>query len=336
LELEFAQQAKLSPSTTALPSLWELINGCSITITDGTKFILVPSEDIDLSEIRVPQEWVDIPSWAGDYYLGVQVQPDEGFVRVWGYCTHASLKNNLNYDAPWRTYSLDSEDLITDLSILTIAREFCPLQTTRSQIAPLEKLTITQAQNLITRLGNPQIIMPRLKIPFAMWGALIEHQGWRNSLYERRLGLTEQWNVIEWLRTGISQTAQQFGWGSFDLQTSTAGARSIEEVEQSGKILSRQLTIAGQSYLLSIIPQNEAEGIIWRFVLCNAAPGGFIPGGFKLRLLTEDLQPFPNNEDIATTAVEQLFVEVILQPGEGIVWEVEPIAQNCESEILRF
>ena len=336
LESEFSQQAKLSPSTTALPSLWELVNGCSITIKDGTKFVLVPSEDIDLSELRVAQEWVDIPSWAGDYYLGVQVQPDEGFVKVWGYCTHAQLKNNLNYDAAWRNYSLDSSDVITDLSVLTVAREFCQQETTRSEIEPLANLTPAQAENLISRLGNSQLIMPRLEVPFAMWGALIEQLGWRNSLYEKRLGLPEQWNVIEWLKNGVSQTAQQFGWGSFNLQMSTAGARSIEQVEESGKILARELTIAGQSYILSIIPQNEPEGIIWRFELRNAATGAFIPGGFKLRLLAEDLQPFPNNEDIAITAVEQLFVEVMLQPGEGIVWEIEPLPENYDREILRF
>jgi len=26
----------------------------------------------------VPQEWVDIPEWAADYYLAVQVNPDSG------------------------------------------------------------------------------------------------------------------------------------------------------------------------------------------------------------------------------------------------------------------
>jgi len=333
LESEFTQQAKLSPSTTALPSLWELVNGCSITITDGTKFVLVPTEDIDLSELRVVQEWVDIPSWVGDYYLGVQVQPDEGFVRVWGYCTHAQLKNNLNYDATWRTYSLDSTEIITDLSLLTIALEFCPQETTRNEIPPLANLTPAQAKNLISRLGNPEVITPRLEIPFSMWGALIEHGGWRKSLYERRLGLPEQWSVMEWLQKGVSQTAQQLGWGRFDLQTATSGTRSVE---QSGTILARELTIAETQYILSIVPQNEPEGIIWCFALRNAATNGFIPEGLKLRLLTEDLEPFPNNEDVAVTAVEQLVVEVILQPGEGIIWEIEPLAENCDREILRF
>ena len=35
--------------------------------------MLIPSEAIDDSELEVPQEWVDIPSWAADYYLAVQI-----------------------------------------------------------------------------------------------------------------------------------------------------------------------------------------------------------------------------------------------------------------------
>ncbi|MEM1391903.1 MAG: DUF1822 family protein [Cyanobacteria bacterium P01_H01_bin.150] len=336
LESEFAQQAKLSPSTTALPSLWELVNGCSITLSDGTKFVLVPNEDIDLSELQVPQEWVDIPSLIGDYYLGIQVQPDEGFVRVWGYSTHAQLKSNSSYDAVFRNYSLDRTDVTTDLNVLMVSKELCPQETTRSAIPPLANLTSQQAQNLIYRLKNPEILTPRLEIPFAIWGAFIEQLSYRNSLYEKRLGLPEQWHIIDWLQNGVSQVAEQFGWRSLNLETSITGARNIEELQKSGKIFSRQLTIARKQYIFSIIPKQELEGIIWRFQLRNAATGGFIPGGFKLRLLTEDLQAFPNNEDITATAAEELFVEVMLQPGEGIVWEIEPLPEDYDREVLRF
>jgi hypothetical protein len=154
-------------------------------------------------------------------------------------------------------------------------------------------------------------------------------------LYQRRLALPEQWSVVSWLQSGVSQLAQAIGWESLGLQASMAGARSVEQI-QPGVILSRQLTIAGQSYELRIVPEGEPEARIWRFELQNAAPGVPIPGGFKLRLLAEDLQPFENNEDTATTAVEQLFVEVALAPGEGIVWEIEPVPENYDREILRF
>lgn len=334
LQADFAPQAKVSPSINALESFWELVNGTAI-VSDGIRFILVPSEAMDLSELRVPQEWVDVSSLAGDYYLALQVEPDEAYVRVWGYCSYEQLKNQGSYDATDRTYSLDGTDVISDISVLSVARQLCPQESSQKAIAKLPALAQEQAQNLIARLANPEIITPRLAIPFQLWGALIEHGGWRQSLYQRRLGLPEQWSVIQWLENGVSQLAENIGWGSLNLQLSAAGARSVEET-QPQTILSRQLAIAGQTYELRIVPQSEEDSTIWRFELRNAAVGAAIPGGFKLRLLTEDLQSFPNNEDIAITAVEQLFVEVALEPGEGIVWEIEPKSENYDREILRF
>ena len=75
---------------------------------------------------------------------------------------------------------------------------------------------------------------------------------------------------------------------------------------------------------------------VWRFELSSLAPGGLIPTGVTLRLLTEDLQPFENNEDTATAPVEQLYIEVALESGEGIVWEIEPTPEDYDREILRF
>lgn len=334
LQEDFTRQAKVWPTTTALPSFWELVNGTAVVL-DATRFILVPSETIDLSELRVPQEWVDLPSWVGDYYLAVQVEADEGYVRVWGYCTHEQLKNQGSYDAGDRTYSLDATEIINDISVLAVTQEFCPQTNTRSAISPLPNLPQQQAQNLINRLGKSEVLTPRLAIPFQLWGGLIEHGGWRQSLYQQRLGLPEQWSVLQWLQNGVSQAAENIGWGRLNLQLSYVGGRGVEDT-QPDSILSRQLAIAGQTYELLVTPQGEADVLVWRFELRNATVGAAIPGGFKLRLLTEDLQPFPNNEDIATNAVEQLFVEVALEPGEGIVWEVEPLPENYDREILKF
>ncbi len=333
LQSEFTPQAEIFPSNAALPSFWELVNGTAITL-DGKRFILIPSVAMDLSELRVPQEWVDIQSLSGNYYLSVYIEPDDNYVRIWGYCTHAQLKTKGNYDASDRTYSLDTSDIIEDIATLAVADQFCSEEVTKSAMPPLPILPQAQAQNLISRLANPDIVTPRLQIPFELWGGLIEHGGWRQSLYQQRLGLPEQWSVLQWLQSGVSQLAQSIGWESLNMQLS-AGARSTE-ASQEDVMLSRRLAIAGQFYQLCIVPQNRDEMTIWRFELRNAAVGGVIPGGFKLRLLTEDLQPFPNNEDVATTAVEQLFVEVALEPGEGIVWEVEPKSDNYDREILRF
>ncbi|BAY79322.1 hypothetical protein NIES25_58060 (plasmid) [Nostoc linckia NIES-25] len=334
MQEDWTPQTKVWPTPTALPSFWEVVNGIALTL-EATRLVLIPSEAIDLSELRVPQEWVDIPSWVGDYYLAVQVEPDEGYVRIWGYCNHEKLKTQGRYDASDRTYSLDATDIINDISVLALARQLCPEEPTRSAIEEIPSLSPQQAQNLIARLGNPEILTPRQEIPFQLWAGLIQHGGWRQNLYQRRLGLPEQWSVIQWLQSGVSQVAEAVGWGSFDLQLSAAGARGAEHTQLS-TILSRRLAIAGQIYEMIIAPQNNQDATIWRFELRNAAVGAAIPGGFKLRLLTEDLQPFPNNEDVATTAVEQLYVEVALEAGEGIVWEIQPFPDNYDWEILKF
>lgn len=329
---EYAPQAKVEFNSAALPSFWELVNGTAIGM-NTTRLVLIPSETIDPSELRVPQEWVDIPSWAADYYLAVQVS-DQGWVRIWGYTTHQQLKVKGHCDPSDRTYSLDEEDLILDLNVLWVARQLCPQEPTRGASTPLPALPLAQAENLLQRLGDPAISTPRLEVPFEFWGALLEHGGWRQRLYERRQGLPEQWSILQWLQAGISNFAQQIGWQQIQFQPNLVGARGVEQ-PTTVPVLSRQLLIAGQAYQLQVIPQGNPEERIWRFQLLSLL-GAPIPSGFKLRLLTEDLQTFANNEDTATTAVDRLYIEVALESGEGVVWEIEPVPENYNQEILRF
>lgn len=335
LKAEYAPQARVwSNISAALPSFWEIVNGTAIDI-GTTRLVLIPSETIDISELRVPQEWVDIPSWAADYYLAVQVNSDQGWVRIWGYTTHQQLKTSGHYDPSDRTYSLDGEDLILDLNVLWVARQLCPQELTRGVITPLPALPLAQAENLLQRLGDPAIATPRLEVPFELWGALLDHGGWRQRLSERRQGLPEQWSILQWLQAGISDFAQQIGWQRIEFRPNLVGARGVEQTT-AVPVLSRELIIAGQAYVLQVLPQGNLEEPIWRFELRNASLGAPIPSGFKLRLLTEDLQTFANNEDTATTAVDRLYIEVALEPGEGLVWEIEPVPENYNQEILRF
>jgi hypothetical protein len=321
-------------NASASASIWEVVNGTAI-VFETTRMVLIPTESIDLSELRVPQEWVDIPSWTVDYYLAVQVNPEEGWIKIAGYATHEQLKTKGSYDVRDRTYALDKEDLIPDLNILWVTRQLCPTETTRSVVAPLQSLTLAQADNLIQRLGNPSITLPRLAVPFTMWGALLEHGGWRQRLYERRQGLPEQWSVLNWLANGISDLAQQAGWVQMEPQSSLAGGRGVQE--QLEPLMLKRLDIAGQQYELRVLPQGKSEEQRWRFELRNVALSKQIPAGFKLRLLTEDLQPFENNEDRAITPVDLLYIDVAFsEPAEGLVWEVEPLPNNYQREILRF
>jgi Protein of unknown function (DUF1822) len=331
LREEFAVAAKVYPNNAVLASIWEFVNGTAITF-GSARLVLIPTLAMDSDELRVPQEWIDIPQWVGDYYIGVQVNPDEGWVRVYGYTNHQKIKTFGVYNPSDRTYSLESEDLIQDLNVLWLTTQYYP-EVTRAEVAALPPLPQAQAENLLQRLGA-DVKFPRLEIPFQLWGALLAHGGWRQRLYELRQGATQQTSVIQWLQDGVENFATTLGWLTREFVAVPTGMRSRDAASTIG--LSRQLLIAGNAYELRIFSKGNAEELIWRFELLPSNPENLIPAGLKLRLLTEDLQAFPNNEDTATAPVELLYVEVMLESGEGIVWEVEPTPEDYEHEILRF
>ena len=314
-------------------SMWQLVNGTAIAIKDA-RLVLIPTEAEDQSELRVPQEWLDIPQWTADYYLPVQVNLDAGFVRIWGYATHRQLKNG-SFSYSDRTYSLADDELITDINVLWVARELCPDEVTQAAVEPIAELAPIPAENLIQRLSNPNLVLPRLEVPFATWAALIQNPGWCRRLTDTRNGISTRTPILSWIR-GISDLTTEFGWRQIKLTPSVTGARGVTTPEAT-KVptfgLAKQLEIEHQPYELKILPQ---EAGLWRFELCCLTPGCMIPAGFKLRLLTEDLQAFEGNEDIALEAVEHLWLEVNLEPGESLVWQVEPTPDNYRQEVLQF
>ncbi|MCC5610707.1 DUF1822 family protein [Nostoc sp. CHAB 5834] len=328
---EIAPTARVYPNSAALPSFWEVVNGTAITF-DCDRLVLIPTLAMDDDELRVPQEWVDIPEWVADYYIAVQVNPDDGWMKVFGYTTHQILKTKGVYDAGDRTYSLESEDLIPDINVLWITRQLNDPEALRAEIAPLDSITKIQAENLLERLGHPDVKFPRLGVPFSLWGALLAHSGWRKKLYELRQGLLMQWSIPQCLQAGVANLAQQWGWEKREFVVVAARMRSAEPFLG----LSRQIIVAEHTYELRILPKSASVDYVWRFELQSTTAGNQIPAGFKLRLLTEDLQAFENNEDTAITPIDMLYLEVILEPGEGLVWEIEPAPEEYDREILRF
>ncbi|MEO1374857.1 MAG: DUF1822 family protein [Cyanobacteria bacterium J06635_10] len=333
LQQEYYPDARVFPNSATLPSIWEITNGTGISF-NGKRLVLIPSEALDISELRVPQEWVDIPNWSADYYVGVQVNVEEGYIRIWGYTTNAHLKNIGTYDANERAYCLDKEHLISNLSIIWISRQVCPEEVIKNETVPLPELSTTQAENLLNRMRNSLLINPRQEIPFTMWGALIQHGGWRQRLYEQRQGMQKQFSIRQWMETGVSGFAQQFGWASVDLQANLEGARGTTAPSQAITLI-RKINISGLAYELLVQPKGKIEDRIWRFELRRATVGEMIPTGVKLMLLTEDLQPFDGNQAQAIKPLNRLYVDVALgEEEEGLVWKTEPTADDYESETL--
>lgn len=334
LQTELAPAAQVWPRASALPSFWEIVTGTAIDMGQR-RLVIMPTEAIDAGELRIPQEWVDIPTWVADYYVLLQVNTDEAWVAVMGYAPHHRVKTQGQYDPADRTYTLSSDQLITDINVIGLAQQFCPTEPTRAEVSPLTELTQSQAHNLLNRLGNAAVILPRLAIPFTLWGSLLGHGGWRQRLYEQRQGYAEQWSMSQWLQGELSQLAAQFGW-RLDAPPALATGLRGAETGLARPSLAQRLLIAGNFYELKIGPQGEVGDRIWQFTLTSADADRLIPAGFQLRLLTEDLQPFEHNIDTANAPTAALYLQVRLEPGEGIVWEIEPMPEAYDREILRF
>lgn len=338
LQTEENTQAKAGLNSAAQKDIWEVVNGTVVDL-ENAKLVLIPSEAEDLSELRVPQEWVDLPQWAADYYLAVQVSVDGGYLRVWGYATHQQLKNHGHFSQNDRTYSLSDEELISDIDVLWVARELCPEEVTQAVLKPIEPLANTQAENLIQRLGNPNQLLPRLAVPFATWAGLIQNPRWCRRLAATRRGQTVKTPVLQWIQQGSANFAAEFGWRQIEMTPSVIGARGVTNANPSTNQvpsfgLAKQIAIANQPYELKVIPLAETGS--WRFELCCLTPGCVILPGVTLRLLTEDLQGFEGNEDTATEPVAKLFIEVDLEAGESLIWEVEPTPDAYQQEVLQF
>ena len=169
------EQDQTIQATSSQINCGELVNGTVMSIGDA-KFLLIPSEASDLTEMRVHQEWVDIPDWVADYYLAIQVNLDDGYLRVWGYGTHQQLKTKGTYHSSDRSYTLTEDSLINDINALWVVRELCPTEVTQVPVQPLPAMSVTQAENLIQRLGDRDLLLPRLAIPFTLWASLIQNE----------------------------------------------------------------------------------------------------------------------------------------------------------------
>ncbi|MBP5976997.1 DUF1822 family protein [Brasilonema sp. CT11] len=281
-----------SPGTSAF---WEFVNGTAILL-EGRRVVLIPSEAIDDSELEVPQEWVDIPSWAVDYYLAVQVKPDNEWVRIWGYTTHTELKSLAHYDSVDRTYCIDARYLTKDLNAFSLSYQFCGGEEMKAAIAPLTQLSTQQAENLVQRLGNSSVTFSRLEVPFATWGALLENEQWRQRLYQQRQQSQSsqmQVNLSRWLE-GIYDTAWEAietflpsnsSSLAFNFRSSSGlGVGSIKRA----KLIDLGMEIESQKVVLlvALIPESSQQVSI-RVQLHPANGESYLPVNMKLALLLE-------------------------------------------------
>lgn len=173
-------------------AIWQVVSGLGLKLGQR-RVVVIISEAIDTAALRVAKEWVDIPGWAGDYYLAAQIDIDEQQLRLWGYATYHQIKRQAAYDHQDRTYCLKEVSLIQDFSAFWVAQQLEELETpaveTVETVETLQEPYVNevpraQAEQLLSRLANA--LEPRLEIPFSLWSTLLKNPSWRRSLYTQR------------------------------------------------------------------------------------------------------------------------------------------------------
>ncbi|GET37029.1 DUF1822 family protein [Microseira wollei] len=193
------------PNREVLPMLWEFFTGSGINLY-GKRLVLIPTDTVDMEDFAVPQEWVDIPNLAADYYLPVQVDIENRSVHFWGFVSRRTLKAKADYDPIYRLYYVEGDWVIPNLEMLEGASNLCD---EKGQVAPLATLSNQEAENLIAELSKRSPYSPRLNKKFQKWVALLNESRWLQQLYKRRV--TPVFNLNIWL-DGIVEA----GWQTFD------------------------------------------------------------------------------------------------------------------------
>jgi hypothetical protein len=285
LQEESGIEPQIFPSLTEVKNIWESINGTAISL-EQTRIVIIPSEAIDTEEFCVPQEWVDIPNWTANYYLAVQVSPDDGYLRVWGYATHQQLKELGIYDECDRTYSLERADVIEDLNVMWVARQLCPDEKVEVELLP--NLSPNQAETILAQLSQYTLDSLRLNLPFTQWGALLTQNSWRQQLWGQR----EATMAINTPTTVARNLTNLSNW--FDNFFETGWQTIAEFVGQSDS----NLTLAFRSIEMVVNREETIENLI--ALIYNSVDEG------QLKVAAQRLGEISNNNAEAIAALIHL------------------------------
>ena len=291
-----------------------------------TRLVIIPSQAIDLEEFRVPQEWIDIPEWAADYYLAVQVNLEAGWLRLWGFATHQQLKNQAEYDALDRTYSLEGCDLYEDTNVLWVTQKLCPQK--KAEIQPLPKLSAAQAKRLLVQMGKATRYGPRLQVAFAQWGALIAIDKWRKQLYDRRIGkvvfLGDWWDNIfpqGWMSIEDLRVNRELAYRN-PVPSRSADLEQTASSAIGGRVSDFGIQLAGHSVvaIVQITPRSEREEYIIVRVKSDSDSQTNLPPDLQLLVLDGDGDDFL--EDRSGDGQNSMELQFRGQPGDRFTVKV--------------
>jgi hypothetical protein len=309
-----AETAISPPDPARTQRIWTYLNGSLIT-AGSTRIALIPTESVDRLTLEVPQEWVDLPSWAADYYLSIQFSPDYDAIEILGYTTHKYLQQQGERNDRHRLYNLPSHQLMPDLNLLWLTHKGYSRSQTQGALAPLPALSPQQTEMLMQRLDDPITALTRTDIPFRLWGALLDSPTWHH-----RSPITQ---LSKWLQAQIDGSWQAVEAILHPQQIITT-RRSPDLAASSGIDRAKILTFSQGSIAL-IMGINAIEGGEFRIDLHIYPAGGQpqLPGTTRLRLLQSAVEM----TQIQATATETIHLQFRARAQECFDVEI-----TCDQE----
>ncbi|MBV6622424.1 MAG: DUF1822 family protein [Rivularia sp. (in: Bacteria)] len=284
-----------------LSIIWNLVNGTALEL-DSTRVILIPHEENDFSELRVPREWIDLPQWVGNYYLAVEINIEHCWLRICGYATHQQLKEVGKHDFTDETYSLAVEELTEDLTTMLAGIELFAMQKPVVETLPI--LSEAEIDDLfqVFQQSNQQsnLYSPRLEVPFTQWGAFINEHRLRKRLYQPQPIENTATRITQFVTNAAVDLGKWFdstfetGWQSLDaiinpeigdLAFAFRQGNNRELTVEAAKIIDLGIQLNNQSVALLIgLTQEDNNKISVRIQLHPAAGNIYLPANIKLAL----------------------------------------------------
>ena len=188
-----------------LATMWEFVNGTPLLIEEETRLILLPEETEDFSQFLIPQEWVDIPCFRGNYFLPIQVNLEIGWLKFEGFITYDEVKEWATYDRPFANYIISESFLERDLNLLFLYEKYDLSSIPEYQALPI--LSTEEKNNLLTKLSNLDSLTIRHRVNFIQWAGLFSDDNYRQSLYQHYQPLS----LGDWLLHNFIHSYQK-GW----------------------------------------------------------------------------------------------------------------------------
>jgi Protein of unknown function (DUF1822) len=282
----------------------KLVNGFVLQVGKD-RMIFIPSDAIDLEEFEVPQEWVDLPNWAGSYYVPIRVDLEHQFLHLWGFISHQDLKERATRDRIFRNYHVNAAHTIANLDLLPANYEFSVPMAQTEITAIIDRLSSSEAVGFIEQLQQPgSHLSPRLDLPFPTWGAILNEPKWLLDLQHQApqhpsihirehsqvthlsellkqvtTAIGNRWRTVE---ESINPSQPSLAWRSnparlrsrlrpnhfrgIPLTTPTEIKLAIAHLYESQSDLPKPSQIAGSEDLIPLIHHSPLETVRWKAV----------------------------------------------------------------------